>query len=534
MLSPVSTEFQEVVAKCKVIEDRVDPETEPYKSKYESREHMIALQQNLEPGNEKARLQCKLGINYYLTEENASAEKCLIDGVSNLEGADNWYKLQQAWSRSDFEVADQVPVPIGDAGLLADLVQAFNFLGILWSHRCDGSEDARGYLDRAKRIFEERLSNYDDLQDVFTNTLFYLAQVHTALGNHEIGASLCAETLFRQKKFLQDFDSCRWAKDAVGLSIFLGHKGRTRQASHCLNAALRTDDSPEVIADIKRGLGSLFLTMLENATVEFNKHDSWLTRESQLELRLSECLDDQYELDEFLPVAIEDIVDFEKARDVFKVANAAFEEGKQFYVLDGFVSDHVKILRSQSLLYKHLASYETDFRRRAAMHLRREKLLARLLDDLHPTLYNVEHQEISFELGEAAREQLSAHLEAAASQNDASKVNGTIVKLVKFFTHYIKAYEAAEGNKGEPEEAVLPYLSAHFWIAHSYSKMTVPNNSVEAKVTLLRQSRALFQKTLVLANTKLSESSPLFKTEKELCEEMVELLPSQIQHLEEK
>ena len=51
----------------------------------------------------------------------------------------------------------------------------------------------------------------------------------------------------------------------------------------------------------------------------------------------------------------EDVIDFATARDVFKTANKHIQEALEFFVLDGFVTDHVGLLSDLSKLYKYVS-----------------------------------------------------------------------------------------------------------------------------------------------------------------------------------
>jgi hypothetical protein len=65
------------------------------------------------------------------------------------------------------------------------------------------------------------------------------------------------------------------------------------------------------------------------------------------------------------------IVNFDAARTVFKRAMQQLEHAKEYFVLDGYVSDHVAIVTDQSALYRQLAIFEQDGDRKVKMHRRR-------------------------------------------------------------------------------------------------------------------------------------------------------------------
>lgn len=55
---------------------------------------------------------------------------------------------------------------------------------------------------------------------------------------------------------------------------------------------------------------------------------------------------------------------FEEARELFKKCLKAYNEALSFYVLDGFVTEHITVLQEISLLYRMIALFEPDLSRR--------------------------------------------------------------------------------------------------------------------------------------------------------------------------
>jgi hypothetical protein len=74
-----------------------------------------------------------------------------------------------------------------------------------------------------------------------------------------------------------------------------------------------------------------------------------------------------------------------------------------YYLLDGFVTEHVTLLQDCGLLYKHLAVYEADSHRKCVLHKRRTGPLEKVLQSLNPKVYSAFFKEITFMLGECYR-----------------------------------------------------------------------------------------------------------------------------------
>ena len=48
------------------------------------------------------------------------------------------------------------------------------------------------------------------------------------------------------------------------------------------------------------------------------------------------------------------------AKTLFRLSNTQYKKALEYYVLDGYVSEHVQIQQGISMLYKHLAKIEPD------------------------------------------------------------------------------------------------------------------------------------------------------------------------------
>ena len=68
------------------------------------------------------------------------------------------------------------------------------------------------------------------------------------------------------------------------------------------------------------------------------------------------------------------------------------------YIVDGFVTEHVKLSQTLSLLYKSLIMIEEDRVRLYALYQRRIDLLTPLQEELNPNVYQNYVQEMSVEL----------------------------------------------------------------------------------------------------------------------------------------
>lgn len=68
-------------------------------------------------------------------------------------------------------------------------------------------------------------------------------------------------------------------------------------------------------------------------------------------------------------------VNFEEARAIFLVGQAYVNQAKEYFEMDGHVTDHIEILQDHSALFKALAFFEEDLERRCKMHKRRVDMM---------------------------------------------------------------------------------------------------------------------------------------------------------------
>lgn len=97
---------------------------------------------------------------------------------------------------------------------------------------------------------------------------------------------------------------------------------------------------------------------------------------------------------------IKDINDIEQAKLLFRLANTQFKKAMDYFVLDGFVTEHVQLKQDLSKLYKYLAMVEPDKDRVIAMQERRREMLEPLLQEINPKAYEATVQEIGAEMSE--------------------------------------------------------------------------------------------------------------------------------------
>uniref|UniRef100_A0A8C4ZEN2 KIF-binding protein n=1 Tax=Gadus morhua TaxID=8049 RepID=A0A8C4ZEN2_GADMO len=559
------------------VESRKDPENDPFRSKYKAREilrEIYSALKNFEDGQcfygdspagwraaKLAAVEYFLGVNHIETEELSAGQEHLM----------NCMKLIDKWSTSSMNVSLVIHVK--------------NQLGILWSGRGE-TETAKAFLETAEgtylRYMKKEGSPPTDMTEYFsteenqlthqertkrfelayTHTKYYLAQVYQYLGETELSATYCHSTLQRQLQ-LNQFNPMEWALNAATLSQYYINKVRgplTRCVPGCVAGEReqeRRDQLRQKRADIARCWIKYCLNLLLDAKKALEDNIGELDGDRQEELkaaRRAEVEEEEKSRKSALLFGSEDTfdsiasleekvqsltpLDFTDARALFLVGQTYVTQAKEYFEMDGFVTDHIEILQDHSALFRALAFFEDDLERRCKMHKRRVDMLEPICNDLNGHYYLVIRRQLMFELAEIYNEMMDLKLTVANCQSDSETLDShTIKKLnhlcgasAKFFEMFLESLRSPEGKLPEvlEEEVLRPALVARFRVARLYSRVICP--VISDKLENLNKSLDHYKYVAQYGDAH-PEASAAVETELELSREMVSLLPIKINRL---
>lgn len=100
------------------------------------------------------------------------------------------------------------------------------------------------------------------------------------------------------------------------------------------------------------------------------------------------------------PAEMKDFASIEDAKSLFRLANTQFKRALDYFVLDGFVTEHVQMKQDLSKLYKQLSQMESDKDRFVAMQERRRELLEPIIAEVNPKAFENVVMEIGVELAD--------------------------------------------------------------------------------------------------------------------------------------
>ena len=230
---------------------------------------------------------------------------------------------------------------------------------------------------------------------------------------------------------------------------------------------------------------------------------------------------------------IKDVCDLEEAKSIFRLGNTQLKKALKVFIMDGFVTDHIKISQTISQLYKYLIFFENDNGRIFAMEERRINILEPIYSAINHKVYVMQWQEVSLELAEIFCEIFESNYELFRINQKKVKIdeiNGYGKKSIFYYEDIIGYIENEYGKEAEKKlEDFITIITIKSNIARLYSKIIIIND-VKKRVEYLKKSLDIYNEVYKL----LKGSKEVFGDKEELkenltmCEEMIGMLPIKI------
>jgi len=214
----------------------------------------------------------------------------------------------------------------------------------------------------------------------------------------------------------------------------------------------------------------------------------------------------------------------------------AFDDARKFFILDGFVTDHIKILQEVSQLWKMLAIREEDLSRVAKMHKRRVNLLRPILLEISQAAYGQEYMQLAHEVASSymkileIKEDMFPKRPTYQRTKAIEKMNSLAQKAILYHRLFIRGFHENLGpDPPSKMEGYLqkPYLEARFHVARLYSKIV--GDTVQSTCKLGEASLQEYKTIIRLAENYQCKE---FVEELKICKDMVDLLPAKIANWE--
>ncbi|XP_076811173.1 KIF-binding protein-like [Clavelina lepadiformis] len=528
-----------------------DPESEPFLSKYKARQLLEGIRKKIRERHERnvghdlmlckeAAVEYQLGVNHIQTEEISAGQEKLVR-VLNL-------------CHDDIKLESRA---------VSIVVASLNELGILWSNREGGIMKAQEYLNKAESLYHEYKNKYDEapfnidehfsmtpteeyvrqqgFENLHTLTLFYLAQVYKSLEKSDLSASYCVKTLQRQLEF-KTYKPLEWAVHCACLSQYYIQRNMFRQAKHCISCAtavLLEDSSVEeenekeeqVKADVARCWVKYCLNLLDTSKDRISPESESPLAEDQDFKDFDRFSLEVTNIEENTPHDF--CTSYDQARKVFLLGKEHATQALNFFVLDGFVTDHVEIHQDISRLYQYLAFFESNVEMRCRMYKRRIDLLTPILNELNKQFYLLICRQLQFELAETYSEMMDMKIALGYSDGqprNLRKINMLCQSGIRYFKEFLNTLRGPDHTFPERFEADVerPGLIAHFYIARLYSKI-IPDNPTN-KIANLIQSLENYSFVTKYVHIN-EEAAACIMVELDICKDMVSVLPKTMDRL---
>ncbi|KAJ3593435.1 hypothetical protein NHX12_005770 [Muraenolepis orangiensis] len=447
----------------------------------------------------RAAVEYFLGVNHVETEELSAGQEHLM----------NCTKLLDQLSTSPLNVSL--------------FIHARNQLGILWAGR-DETGTAQGYLEMAEVTYliymKEEGSPPMDMTEYFsteenhlthqertkrfelayTHTKYYLAQVYKNL--------------------------------ATVVSGLAGEVPSEAPPEESEGERDRRDVLRQKRADIARCWIKYCLNLLQDAKKLLEDNIGELDGDRQEKLRVA-----RRGTEEEVETSRKSALLF-GSEDTFDSIASLEEKAKEFFEMDGYVTDHIEILQDHSALFRALAFFEDDLDRRCKMHKRRVDMMEPICNELNAQYYLMIRRQLMFELAETYNEMMDLKLTLANRQADSETLDSHSIKKfnhlcaasAKFFEMFLESLRSPEGKLPEllEEEVLRPALVARFRVARLYGQLICP--VISDQLENLNKSLDNYKYVTQYCEAH-PEASAAVETELELSQDMVSLLPIKIHRL---
>ena len=380
--------------------------------------------------------------------------------------------------------------------------------------------------------------NKKNFEHNYTLTVFYYAQAFTKLGFRKKAIHFCSLTLTRQIEY-NEYDLKDAVNNCINLSDFYMESQNFAQVEYILQCAMSLlpkdlEVKKKLRASVQAQLGKYYLERLKLALL-LKRREVTISKEENLKKLLNAQKFIIKNLDIKFP-EIKDVTTLEEAKTIFRLGNTQLKKALKVFIMDGFVTDHIKITQTISQLYKYLIFFETDNSRIFAMEERRINMLEPIFNTINHKVYVIQWQETSLELAEIFCELFESNYEVfrtkqkKSSSKEIDEINGYGRKSIFYYEDIIGYIESEYGKETEKKfEDFITIITIKSNIARLYSKI-IYMDDVKKRVDSLKKSLEIYSEVHKL----LKGSKDIFGDKEELrenlhmCEEMIGMLPIKI------
>ena len=187
-----------------------------------------------------------------------------------------------------------------------------------------------------------------------------------------------------------------WCINCISLSEFFTTNKNYSQSQYLLDCGLSLlpeKKKKKLHATFYMSYGKIYLEFLKFTVILFkNDKDALIDENISTSLNAQKIKFDELKIVNFKEFFIPK--NFEDIKKIFRLANTQYKKALEFFVLDGYVTEHVNIQTDVSSLYKYLGYLEKDPSRNLNMLDRRRDILETIYKQLNPKAYQATWQVI--------------------------------------------------------------------------------------------------------------------------------------------
>lgn len=534
--------FQETLEQVDELMGRSADQTKPYEHKYTARELLQNLlnHERIQTQDEPARaaqalIEYILGVNHFETEEITESERHYSKCLNSL-----------------------LSLPLNyQAKYLNTFQDVLNALGIL---QCNRGENQKGleYFFKSQALYEaiktiqtqdfshtfhDYLTGSDNFRFIiqggvnrrkaeqnYTLTLFYMAQAYSKTGEKHKSASYCAETMKRQM-ISGDYDMKDWAVNCINMAEYYVENNYIAQGIYMLECGLSiiTGKRRKLRSTLNMQIGRAYRSLLELA-VENDRQKQEVPLELNEQVLLLPMLTAEWKNVEF-PKEIE------AAKEIFKIAHSHLKTALEYFVIDGYVTEHIEMKKDISGLYKTLCYFEKSDPRVLAMLNRRLELIENFTKEINKQSYSALWQHLMNEVASIYMDIYELKVFAAEEQKKPKKrlekhsaANSYALTCIEKQTEMMEFVMKFDMNDDSAKDIMQSSLNLMFGIARLYSKLEDPDRVV--RVGYMEKSYRWYEKIKKYLqdakNGKYADKISDLNDQLRVCEEMVALMPIRI------
>ncbi|KAN0009718.1 hypothetical protein ACTFIU_007017 [Dictyostelium citrinum] len=589
--------IKDIIKKSDKLSEVIDPDQTPYKSKYEAIELLKELKKEINDSEKEKELNSnqdildylvvidsKLGELFIATEEITLGLNVCRDCLKSLESIKNKFPLETISTLQSIAIIDINKNDFENGKQL--LIKSENLINeTIEKHQQQQNDQEQEFKDKLESL---QLQNY-----------FYFAQLYGLLKDSELSSKYCELTLRKQLK-RKNFDKLEWCKNSLMLAEYYLSELNFDYAKQCFLVSNylckeieNESDREETQANIYLVMGKFYLEFLhffrdiENLNhchrvnndndIDFIKgglsssssssisekekedklfNENQIKKEKMLDLISfnkrslniekplftelgDQLLDKIYNHSTFTsPIDLIVVKDQPSARDIFLKSQHFFNKAKKYYKLDGFVSQHIKILFDQINLFEYLNMFETNPGRKVGIHKKKIELIEPLLKELNPTYFLSSIRSIYFKIAEIYSEISKIYQYLCTNLREIQTYNECLFKSMEYYNLFLNSYndgEVPNSPKITEEEKMKSIIEDFEVYINAKLELAVCHKNVKGvnKLVLehLEKSLNMFRSIITLLDSVPKDISSRHTQEYHLCSQMSSLLPQKIQYL---